>query len=146
MPHQSKSGRNGESKDAEVEAGPWRTLIRLAHPFRTRILIIIGLVALSTGATLIEPLIYRVAINDVAGLFVRKAQEQTEQQEEETSAVQATELTGPYLQQVAYQITKPHVTPDHKVHRREKNTRHHAQYVEPHRRGHVSPRTPEQTL
>jgi hypothetical protein len=39
MPHQSKSGRNGESKDAVVEAGPWRTLFRLARPFRARILI-----------------------------------------------------------------------------------------------------------
>ena len=146
MPHQSKSGRNGESKDAEVEAGPWRTLFRLAQPFRARILIIIGLVALSTGATLIEPLIYRVAINDVAGLFVRKAQEQTEQQEEETSAAQATELTGAYLQQVTYQITKPHVTPEHKAQTHRKNTRHQAQNIEPHRRGHVSPRTPEQTL
>src|SRR6267142_5204838 len=126
MPHQSKSGRNGESKDAEVEAGPWRTLIRLAHPFRTRILIIIGLVALSTGATLIEPLIYRVAVNDVAGLFVRKAQEQTEQPEEEISSLQETASPGSQFQQVTYQIKEPRVTPDHKAQPHKKNTKHHA--------------------
>lgn len=74
--------KNGEGKDAGVEVSPWRTLFRLARPFRARILIIILLAALSTGATLIEPLIYRVAVNDVSGLFVRKAQEQNEQHEE----------------------------------------------------------------
>jgi len=146
MPHQSKSERNGESKDVASDVSPWRTLFRLASPFRARILIIIWLVALSTAATLIEPLIYRVAINDVAGLFVRKAQEETAQQEVEASAVQATDSTGAYLQQVAHQIPKPHVTPEHKAQTHEKNTRRHAPYIEPHRRGHVSPRTPEQTL
>ena len=134
MPHQSKSEKNGESKDVALDVSPWRTLFRLASPFRARILIIIWLVALSTAATLIEPLIYRVAINDVAGLFVRKAQEETEQQEEETSAVQATDLTGAYLQQVAHQIPKPHVTPEHKAQTHEKNTRRHAPYIEPHSR------------
>jgi ATP-binding cassette, subfamily B, bacterial len=146
MPQQSKSEKNGESKDVAVEVSPWRTLFRLANPFRARILIIICLVALSTGATLVEPLIYRVAVNDVAGLFVRKAQEQTEQQEDESGAAQATDLTGAYLQQVTYQIKKPQVAPAHKAQPHENKTKHHGHYIEPHRRGHVSPRTPEQTL
>lgn len=146
MSRQSKSDKNGESKDAGVEVSPWRMLFKLARPFRLRILIIIFLAALSTGATLIEPLIYRVAVNDVAGLFVRKAQEQTEPQEEETSLVQAAESPEDYIHQVAYQIKEPHVTPGHKGQTHRKNAREHAKYTEPHRPGHVSARTPEQTL
>ena len=146
MSHQSSSEKNGEGKDAGVEVSPWRMLFRLARPFRARILIIILLATLSTTATLIEPLIYRVAVNDIAGLFVRKAQQETEQQQEDNSPPLEPESAVPQFQQIAIQIRAPHVTPHHKVQPHEKNSRHHAQYLEPHRRGHVSPRTPEQTL
>ena len=145
MLHQSKSETNGEGENPGVEVSPWRTLFTLARPFRGRILIIILLAALSTAATLIEPLIYRVAVNDVSGLFVRKAQEQNEQYEEDTSLVQEPEPVT-HFQQVAFQPGEPHVSPRHKIHPHRKNLKHHAEYLEPHRRGHVSPRTPEQTL
>src|SRR5258705_8396396 len=141
-----KSENNHESKDLPVESNPWRTLFRLATPFRVRILIVIGLAALSTAPTLIEPLIYRVAVNDVAGLFVRKAQEQTGQEVDEVGSLQEAEPPAAQFQQIAIQIRAPHVTPHHKVQPHEKNSRHHAQYLEPHRRGHVSPCTAEQTL
>ena len=72
--------RNGQSTATAKELSPWRTLFRLAYPFRTRILVIIVLAALSTAATLIEPLIYRVAVNDVAGLFVSQAQQEKSEQ------------------------------------------------------------------
>src|ERR1700712_1678056 len=42
---------------------------------RRKFLWVVTLGLLSTGASLIEPLIYREAINDVAGLFVRQAKE-----------------------------------------------------------------------
>jgi len=46
---------------------------------------------LSTGASLVEPLIYREAINDVAGLFVRQARENAQKDlgldPEETEAI-----------------------------------------------------------
>lgn len=125
-------------------SGPWRTLFKLARPFRARVLIIILLAALSTAATLIEPLIYRVAVNDVAGLFVRKAQEQTDQPD--TGSPEETESPVAQLQPVIFQTREPHPTPRRKVEPHEKKTRPRAQHLEPHRRGHVSPRTPEQTL
>jgi ATP-binding cassette subfamily B protein len=141
-----KSENNHESKDLSVEGNPWRTLFRLATPFRGRILVIIALAALSTAATLIEPLIYRVAVNDVAGLFVRKAQEQTDQEVDELGSLQEAEPPAAQFQQATFQIKEPHVTRDHKVQPHERRARYHAQLIEPHRRGHVSPRTPEQTL
>jgi hypothetical protein len=56
MSQRSLSERDGEAEDAGGEVSPWRTLLRLARPFRARSLSIICLAALSTGATVIEPL------------------------------------------------------------------------------------------
>ena len=139
------SDTNGKSKGATGDISPWRTLLSLAHPFRARVLVIICLAALSTGASLVEPLIYRVAVNDVAGLFVGKAQEQPGQQVEETDSVQEKESLAD-VQQIAFQTQSPRVTSRQEAVRREREKKRRAKYSEPHRRGHVSPRTPEQTL
>ncbi len=53
----------------------WQHIFRLILPHRKKFLWVVTLGLLSTGASLVEPLIYRVAINDVAGLFVRQARE-----------------------------------------------------------------------
>src|ERR1041385_8919093 len=92
MSEQSKLEKNTNIEETTVQISPWYTLFKLAGPFRSRILAIISLAALTTGASLIQPLIYRVAVNDVTGLFVGKAQEQTEQAEEvEIGSVQEQE-------------------------------------------------------
>lgn len=51
----------------------WSNIFRLIFPYRKKFLWVVTLGLLSTGASLVEPLIYRTAINDVAGLFVRQA-------------------------------------------------------------------------
>src|SRR5579859_2616184 len=53
----------------------WTNVYRLIMPYRKKFLWVVVLGLLSTGVGLIEPLIYREAINDVAGLFVRQARE-----------------------------------------------------------------------
>lgn len=53
----------------------WKNIFRLIIPYRRKFLWVVFLGLLSTGASLVEPLIYREAINDVAGLFVRQARE-----------------------------------------------------------------------
>lgn len=53
----------------------WKNVYRLILPYRKKFLWVVTLGLLSTGVGLIEPLIYREAINDVAGLFVRQARE-----------------------------------------------------------------------
>ena len=60
-------------KDLKKEV--WKHLFRLILPHRKKFLWVVTLGLLSTGASLIEPLIYREAINDVAGLFVKQARE-----------------------------------------------------------------------
>jgi ABC-type multidrug transport system fused ATPase/permease subunit len=48
-------------------------LYKLIAPYKGRFLLAVSIALLSTGATLIEPLIYREAVNDITGLFVKDA-------------------------------------------------------------------------
>src|SRR5580658_4300241 len=60
-------------KNASAKKNVWENIFRLIVPYRKKFLWVVTLSLLSTGASLVEPLIYRTAINDVAGLFVRQA-------------------------------------------------------------------------
>src|ERR1017187_6976428 len=55
--------------------GTWKVLLQLARPYKRRFLGIALLAVLGVGADLLQPLIYRAAINDVAGLFVDRVAE-----------------------------------------------------------------------
>jgi ABC-type multidrug transport system fused ATPase/permease subunit len=59
--------------EKKVKKDVWKNIFRLILPHRKKFLWVVTLGLLSTGASLVEPLIYREAINDVAGLFVRQA-------------------------------------------------------------------------
>ena len=63
------------SKEKSIKKDVWKKIIRLIIPHRRQFIWVVFLGLLSTGASLVEPLIYREAINDVAGLFVRQARE-----------------------------------------------------------------------
>ena len=58
---------------ASEKKSVWENIFRLIVPYRKKFLWVVILGMLSTGASLVEPLIYRTAINDVAGIFVRQA-------------------------------------------------------------------------
>ena len=62
-------------KRSADKLGIWRVLLQLARPYKRRFLLIALLALLGTGADLLQPLIYRTAINDVAGLFVDRVSE-----------------------------------------------------------------------
>ena len=53
----------------------WSNIVKLVLPFKRQFLWIVVLSLLGTGTSLIEPLIYREAINDVAGVFVSQARD-----------------------------------------------------------------------
>jgi ABC-type multidrug transport system fused ATPase/permease subunit len=48
----------------------WRTVAALARPYRRQFLVVALLALLATATDLVAPLIYREAVNDIAGLFV----------------------------------------------------------------------------
>jgi ATP-binding cassette, subfamily B, bacterial len=58
-----------------VKKNIWNSIIALILPFKKQFFWVVFLSLLGTGTSLIEPLIYREAINDVAGVFVGQARD-----------------------------------------------------------------------
>ena len=112
----------------------WWNLWDLAQPYRGRFLLVALFGALGTGAELVEPLVYRVAVNDVAGVFVRHAATGSDPIEDLIPAP----AHSPPPRRVA---TTPHQRKG-KLH----GSHRHRATNEPHRRGHVAPRTVDQML
>jgi ATP-binding cassette, subfamily B, bacterial len=88
----------------------WKNILQLILPYRKQFLWVVFLSLLGTGANLVEPLIYREAVNDVAGLFVKQANDAAREKGAEPVKV------------------------------------HKKKIKEPHGKGHVAPRSPEQAL
>ena len=61
--------------EKNIKQDVWKSLYRLIKPQRKTFFAVVFISLLSTGIILIEPLIYREAINDVAGLFVKQAKD-----------------------------------------------------------------------
>src|SRR5690242_18264323 len=59
----------------ETREAVWHVLVGPLRAQRRRLGVVILLASLSAGASLVEPLIYRAAIDDIAGLFVHRAYE-----------------------------------------------------------------------
>jgi len=105
--------------------GTLRALLAAARPFQKRFLLIALLALLGTAADLTEPLIYRVAINDVAGLFVGRSDQTTSMLQAPATAQGKEGKAGASAKAKSSERTVPR---------------------QRHRRGFVAPRTPRQTL
>jgi ABC-type multidrug transport system fused ATPase/permease subunit len=125
----------------------WKNIYRLVLPHKKKFLWVVTLCLLSTGANLIEPLIYREAINDVAGLFINQAKEETKKElgtqpaeGQELSAVEegkaSTRAKDTALLKKRAQKPVPPASSSRSKHK----------VKEPHSRSHVAPRSPEQAL
>src|SRR6266404_7760940 len=124
----------------------WRNVYRLILPYRKKFLWVVTLGLLSTGVGLLEPLIYREAINDVAGLFVRQARENAQKDlgvdvEEEESIRSMIRSEVPDSGQALVDSTLTPDSPATVVHRVRP-----AVSPAPHSRGHVAARSPQQAL
>jgi ABC-type multidrug transport system fused ATPase/permease subunit len=64
----------------EIKRSVWQHLYRLVQPYRKKLLWVFLIGLLSTGVALLEPLIYREAVNDIAGLFVQKARNEVKEE------------------------------------------------------------------
>jgi ATP-binding cassette, subfamily B, bacterial len=124
----------------------WKNIYRLILPHKKKFLWVVILSLLSTGANLIEPLIYREAINDVAGLFVNQAKEEVRKEMESTSLEQGPpgsldEENGlTPTDSIAHKkiaAKAKHALPKKPVKKKAK---------EPHSMGHVAARSPDQAL
>jgi ABC-type multidrug transport system fused ATPase/permease subunit len=142
--------------------GTLRALVRTARPYKSRFVLIAVLALLGTAADLMEPLIYRIAINDVAGLFVNRGDRQqtaltsSSQRAHKAGTLAKEQESGKEKGPVANSETAPTALPSaekpaaaagEKTSASNKNEA--AQKAAPrqkHRRGYVAPRTPRQTL
>ena len=71
-------------KDNSAKRNVWKSIARLMLPHKKTLTVLIFLSLLSTANSLIEPLVYREAINDIAGTFVQQTKEDTKQQVEDS--------------------------------------------------------------
>lgn len=139
------------------KTNPLRALFQLARPFKKRFIVIAVLALLATAADLTQPLIYRVAINDVAGLFVGNpaesgAAETEEEMENLLPAPSATPTATTAAPSPTVQPTPP-PSPGKKTTAKNARTRKRSaapkpptEPPQPHHPGFVAPRTPQQTL
>jgi ABC-type multidrug transport system fused ATPase/permease subunit len=118
-------------KNASAKKNVWENIFRLIVPYRKKFLWVVILSLLSTGASLIEPLIYRTAINDVAGLFVRQARLNAQKDlgidPGEADSIQS--MIRSEVPDSAAVPARPAIRPP-----------------EPHAQGHVAARSPRQAL
>jgi ABC-type multidrug transport system fused ATPase/permease subunit len=147
-------------RDKMSTMGTLRALLVAARPFKKRFALIALLALLGTGADLIEPLIYRIAINDVAGLFVHPGQTSTgtgtpsvaqkpattsEPKPGGAAATKNEPANQPVVSNNAQARNKKESASKTTPVTAAKGAQEHAA-PQPHRRGFVAPRTPRQTL
>lgn len=153
------------------ETTPWRTLFQLARPYRRQFAFIALLALTATSLNLVEPLIYRAAINDIAGLFVDRFNENqpldADSLEEGTAlAPAATPAPKPVPPPTPTPVAtlnhsaQPAPSPLHRLshEERELRKRNHEkrrqvheenrleQTAQPHRTDYIAPRMPKQTI
>ncbi len=103
----------------------WKSIARLMLPHKRTLGVLIFLSLLSTANSLIEPLVYREAINDIAGTFVQQTKEDTKQQVEDS-------------------ILKNYQPVKGKIKETKKEKKKHIK--EPHTRTHVASRTASEAI
>jgi ABC-type multidrug transport system fused ATPase/permease subunit len=67
-------------KEGDVKKNVWQNIFRLIRPYKKGLLSVFVISLLSTAVTLVQPLIYREAVNDIAGLFVQDARNDVKQE------------------------------------------------------------------
>ncbi|WP_395742763.1 ABC transporter ATP-binding protein [Prosthecobacter sp.] len=112
-------------------------LYKLIAPHRGRFLMVVFITLLSTGAGLVEPLIYREAINDIAGLFVKRANDKARVEAGEELETGDDPLEDFLRQkiQAAHESAHPLPPPTLKTHEKK-----------PHTPAHVAERTPGEAI
>lgn len=110
--------------DKSIKKNVWKSIAQLMLPYKKTFGVLIFISLLSTANNLVEPLVYREAVNDIAGTFVQQAKDDTKN---EIEAAQ---------QNTTAQKIKPKETGKERRKRKK----------EPHTTTHVAARTPEEAI
>lgn len=130
--------------EKNIKRSVWKSIFKIILPYKRKFFWVVLLSLLSTGASLIEPLIYREAINDVAGLFVKQAKEDVRKQmgvpadEEGLTRSAGENETAPVVNDTVHKQKNIAKTKRAKAKKQKPK--------EPHTQTHVASRSPEQAL
>jgi ATP-binding cassette, subfamily B, bacterial len=160
----------------QAKKNVWLNIYRLVKSYKRKLFSIFIFSMLATGVSLIEPLVYREAVNDISGLFVKQARDDAKAQageevDEDSSIpfldklVGNTDSAGLQQDSIYYTydtinslkdtvIVKTLKPAFHGSHHRQKIVTlkhrekvHHTEIVkEPHTKTHVAARTPRQVF
>lgn len=125
--------------EKNIKQDIWRNVYRLIAPQKKTFFAVVFLGLLSTGVTLIEPLIYREAINDIAGLFVKQAKDDVHNE----LGVE-TDEEEPFTSFFEKKIEQKGDTPE--LLKQTTHSKHNHKVKEAHTATHVASRTPRQAL
>src|SRR5712692_8668992 len=87
------------ASDSRDKTSTLRAVVQLARPYKKRFIVIALLALLGTAADLLQPLIYRIAINDVAGLFVDRPTDTDKLDQAGNPQTQPPAIPAPSIQQ-----------------------------------------------
>lgn len=124
----------------------WLNIYRLVKPYKKRLIIIFIISLLSTGVSLLEPLIYREAVNDIAGLFVQKARNDVKAEMGAEPETSDEPIVGFFEKQFVHAHTTATDTVQKKPHPARKGLVKKRRVKEPHQKNHVAPRTPNEAF
>ncbi|HTA61539.1 MAG TPA: ABC transporter ATP-binding protein [Bacteroidia bacterium] len=122
-------------KKETAKKNVWQNIFRLIRPYKKGLLGVFIISLLSTTVTLIQPLIYREAVNDIAGLFVQDARNDVKQEmgiDPETDNNPITSFFGKELATVNDTIQQLTAKTTH--------------VKKPHKNNRVAPRTPNEAF
>ncbi len=135
-----------ETKNTKKDV--WQSIYRLVQPYRKKLGLIFFISLMATGITLLEPLIYREAVNDVTGLFVQKAKNEARAE----AGLESENDEDPVISFLENEFDKKtetttdSLTRSKLVHKQSVPTPKQKHKKEPHTHTHVAGRTPAQAF
>jgi ABC-type multidrug transport system fused ATPase/permease subunit len=115
----------------------WQNIFRLIRPYKKGLLGVFIISLLSTTVTLIQPLIYREAVNDIAGLFVQDARNAVKEEMGVDKETDDDPITG---------FFEKKLIPASSDTSQETATTKTSRIKTPHKKNKVAPRTPNEAF
>ena len=124
----------------------WLSMYRLVKPHKKRLLLVFFISLMATAVTLVEPLIYREAVNDVAGLFVQKARNDVKKEINVDTETDDEPIVGFIEKEFTKKktTTADTVLTENRSSKKDGSKKHRVK--ESHRTNHVAPRTPHEAF
>src|ERR1700712_5047117 len=124
----------------------WSNIYRLVKPYKRRLLSVFVISMLATAVTLIEPLIYREAINDIAGLYVQKARNDVKTEMGVDTETDDEPIVGFFEKEFGGQKEVAADTVSKAKHPSKTKVAKKKRVKEPHTKTHVASRTPNEAF